>query len=187
MTGSDPADRYDRLLDPLSVLPVMTVVDIELAHANELLVRWEHPLGACNRPFGSMSHALCVEGEPVAVTVAASTVSSTVAGFTRKQVVELARIGRGLDAPWAMRPMVRLWRAVLAHRWSYWPVQAAISYAIPGTPGDIYRFDGWERVKTVKRSSPGRNSTWSKPSASDEIGDGIKTLWRFVYPQEAVA
>lgn len=165
----------------MNLLPVLGVCDVPLAEANDLLVEWAHPLGRCERPFGSMAHVMHVDGEPVAVTVAASTVSSTVEGYPRKALVELARIGRAADAPWAMRPMLRLWRAVLAHRWSYWPIKAAVSYAIPGKVGDIYRFDGWERVKVCKPSSPGQGSTWSKPSATDAIGDGRKTLWMYRY------
>ena len=167
--------------------PIMSVDLVKLAEANALLTLWDHPLDACNRPFGSMSHVLSIEGQPVAVTVAASTVSSTVAGYQRRQVVELARIARSPEHPWAMRPMLRLWRADLAQRWAYWPVSAAVSYSLPGTKGDIYRFDGWRFVKHVKRSSPGKGSTWAKPSASDVIGDGIKGLWIYDYPEEAAA
>lgn len=162
----------------------MAVEEIDLDDANQLLTDWKHPLGACNRPFGIMSHALLIDGHAVAVTVAASTVSPTVDTYVRKETVELARIGRAPWVPWVMRPMLRLWRADLAHRWTHWPVRAAVSYAIPGTLGDIYRFDGWRRVKVCKPARPGKSSTWSNPSAADQIGDGKKTLWIFDYPQE---
>ncbi|QOR55396.1 MAG: hypothetical protein SHS37scaffold145_47 [Phage 71_18] len=174
----------------MSLLPIMAVELVKLAEANALLTEWDHPLDACNRPFGSMSHVLFIEGAAVAVTVAASTVSATVERYKRKQVVELARIARSPEHPWAMRPMLRLWRADLAHRWPYrnWSIDAAVSYSLPGTKGDIYRFDGWRFVKFTKPSSPGKGSTWAKPSASDAIGDGIKGLWIYDYqPIEAVA
>lgn len=183
MTNADYRDPDAAEAERIMCGPaIITFRTVKLAEANELLTRWDHPLGPCHRPFGSMSNVLVVDGEPVAVTVAASIVSPTVDSYARRQVVELARIGRAPEARWALRPTLRLWRAVLAHRWPYWPVEAAVSYALPGTPGDIYRFDGWRRVKECKPARPGKSSTWSRPSASDQIGDGRKTLWIFEYP-----
>jgi hypothetical protein len=40
--------------------------------------------------------------------------------------------------------MLRLWRDYLAGRWGYWPAEAAVSYALPGTEDKLYRFDGWK-------------------------------------------
>lgn len=78
----------------------VSIEAIDKADANRLFVAWEHPLGACERPFGQDFHV---------------------------------------------------------------------------------RFDGWTKVRTVKKSSPGKGSTWAKPSATDSIGDGIKTLWIYRY------
>ena len=61
--------------------------------------------------------------------------------------------------------------------WKHWPVDMAVSYATPGKKGDIYRFDGWTFVRRVGQANPGATSTWSKPSQTDLIGDGIKGLW----------
>src|SRR4051812_38396415 len=105
-----------------SLLPLFAVEQGELADANKLLAALANPLGACRRPFGSLSHVLLQRGEPISCTVAASTVSSTCDGDTRKSLVELARIGRSDEAPWVMRVMLRLWRVDLAHEWPYWPV-----------------------------------------------------------------
>jgi hypothetical protein len=168
---------------PTTLVPAfgMEPCDDELADA--LLIRWDHPLGPCNRPFGRQDWLMTIDGEPVALATSASTVSKTVAGFERGQVVELARIARHPDHPFVLRVALRLWRAYLAERWPYWPVAAAVSYAIPGTPGDIYRFDGWERVGVTRPS--GGSGTWTRarPRVND-ISDGKKTLWRYQYASQ---
>lgn len=166
--------------------PSMSIEAIDKADANRLFVAWGHPLGACERPFGQEFHVMLAKGRAVAATATTSTVSSTLTDekgkrWGRKQMVELARIARSPEDRWAMRPMLRLWREVLVNEWVHWPVQLAASYALPGTSGDIYRFDGWTKVRTVKKSSPGKGSTWAKPSATDTIGNGIKTLWIYRY------
>lgn len=157
------------------------MVDCDKREANDLLTEWKHPLGPCERPFHQEQQLLLVAGEPVALTVSASTVSSAVGTHRRTEVVELARIARAPGARWAMRPALRLWRAVFAQRWETWDVVAAYSYSLPGYSGDIYRFDGWEMVKVCKPANPGKGSTWSKSSATDQLGDGKKKLWRYVF------
>lgn len=165
----------------LTMLPVVAADEVDVDDANRLLAAWAHPLGACERPFEQRAHVLAVDGAPIAVTVTASPVSSTVDGEPRPGMVELARIGRHPDHAWCLRVMLRLWRVRLAFDWSSWPVETAISYAMPGTPGQIYRFDGWERVGTCRPSRVGATSTWSTTSATDQLADGIKTLWRYRY------
>lgn len=165
----------------------VAVIPIEKSKGNELLDRWGHSLGPCNRPFGQDHWALVVNGCLTSVAVTASTVSPTVtdeAGrvWPRKEVAELARICTKPGENWATRPMLRFWREVLIHRWTHWPVSMAVSYATPGKAGHIYRHDGWVRVREVKRSNPGAGSTWSKPSATDTMGDGRKTLWVYRHP-----
>lgn len=166
----------------------VAVVEIERKEAAALCIEWEHPLGGCDRPFGQDHWALIVEGAPVACAVTASLVSPTIRDETerewaRTEVVELARIARAPGAPWSMRVMLRLWREALAFRWVHWEPQLAATYQLPGTSGHLYAFDGWVKVRKVKRSSPGKGSTWAKPSATDTIGDGEKTLWVYHYPQ----
>lgn len=156
--------------------------------ANDLLERWRHPLGALNRPFGRHDWALLLDGEPIALACSASTVSASITDeqdrrFTRFELVELARLARHPDHPYVLRPMLRLWRAYLGPRWErdQWRPLAAISYALPGTPGDLYRFDGWTRVREVKRSMGG--GTWTKKDPKvAQIGDGVKSLWIWRYP-----
>lgn len=163
-----------------SLFPPFAVEAVPLATANELLTSWKHPLGPSRRPFGSLSHVLTMAGDPVAVAVAASTVSSTCAGMTRRDVVELARIGRAPDADWSLRVLIRLWRVGLAPSWPYWTARAAVSYAMPGTEGGIYRFDGWCNHGKTQRSGGGGSWTTSRP-AVNAVADGVKTLWVWHY------
>lgn len=160
--------------------PVVGVRQCGADELNHFLHAWGHPLDAVNRPYGRHDWLLEVDGRPVAVASSASIVSSTVAGYGRKDVVELSRIARAPGDPAIMRVMLRLWREYLARRWPYWPVRAAVSYQLPGTTGNLYRFDGWERVGTVRRSGGGGTWTATDPKVS-KIGDGRKTLWLHRY------
>lgn len=169
--------------------PVLSIAPCTDRRANALLVDWDHPLGACNRPFGQQAWTLDVEGDVVAVAVSASTVSKTLTDEQGRvwkgrgaegELVELARIARHPEHPFVLRPMLRLWREYLARTWPYWPVGAAVSYAMPGTPGDIYRFDGWKRVRDCKPSPGGGTWTMAEPKVS-KIANGIKSLWIYRY------
>jgi hypothetical protein len=147
--------------------------------ANQFLELWQHPLGSYERPFGYQAWGLAVLGQAVAVAVSGSTVSKKVNGRGRKEVVELARIARHPDHPGVMRVMLRLWRDYLAREWPHWPVTTAVSYALPGKAGNLYRFDGWEKVGQVKPSGGG--GTWSKRPVAATIADGRKTLYVYEY------
>jgi hypothetical protein len=124
-----------------------------------------------------------VEGEAAAVAVSGSTVGATSAGYKRREVVELGRIARSPEHPGIMRVMLRLWRDYLAQRWerNYWPVAAAVSYALPGQAGNLYRFDGWRNVGLVKPWTYAGG--YSNPSVANGIADGRKRL--YVYPYAA--
>lgn len=164
--------------DPLFFAP------ISRRQANELLVAFGHPLGEYTRPFGYSAWGLAVDGIAVAVAVSGSTVGATAAGFARREVVDLARIARHPDHPGVMRVMLRLWRDYLAPRWEYWPVKAAVSYALPGREGNLYQFDGWKKHGTCRPWAGG--GTWSRPSKANEMGDGVKTLFVYEYPRAAL-
>jgi hypothetical protein len=154
--------------------------EISKADANALLRHWAHPLGEWRRPFGAQYFGLAVDGEAAAVAVSGSTVGATSAGYKRRQVVELGRIARSPEHPGIMRVMLRLWRDYLAQRWerNYWPVAAAVSYALPGRAGNVYRFDGWRSVGLVKPWTYAGG--YSNPSVANGIADGRKRL--YVYP-----
>jgi hypothetical protein len=160
--------------------PMLGLVPYQIDDANRLLVEWEHKLGACERPFRSEAFALELDGRPVAIAISASVVSNSVAGYKRQEVVELARLGRSPDAPWVLRVMLRIWREVCAPRWVCWPVRAAISYHKQAWhSGDIYRFDGWERVRDDCGSSGG--GAWSRQRYAGDPARGRKTLWVWRY------
>ncbi len=168
-----------------SFLPVVSFQEIAVPEANRLLVEWGHRLGPVHRPFGMQAFGLVVDAKLVSVAVSASTVSTTVAGYRREQVVELARQCAEPSSAWANRVTIRLWREVGAHLWPYWTALAAISYSKNAHHrGDLYRFDGWQKVSEDCGSSGG--GAWSrKRYATDEV-HGKKTLWLWRYaPAEA--
>lgn len=156
--------------------------EITVDQANELIEAFGHPLGPFNRSFGYQAWGLAIDGKAAAVTVSGSTVGATSAGYSRFQVVDLARIARHPDHPGIMRVMLRLWRDYLAGRWGYWPVEAAVSYALPGKEGNLYRFDGWKFYGYCRPWAGGGEQSWSNPSKANEMDDGIKKLYYYEYP-----
>jgi len=113
--------------------------------------------------------------------MSASAVSSTVVGYQRDQVVELARLCSARGAAWASRVMIRLWREVFARRWPDWPVLAAISYSQNAHHrGDLYRFDGWTKIRDDAGSTGG--GTWTRQREDGHVARGAKSLWLWRYP-----
>jgi hypothetical protein len=157
--------------------------EVTLDQANELIDAFGHPLGPFNRSFGYQAWGLAIDGKAAAVAVSGSTVGATSAGYQRGQVVDLARIARHPDHPGILRVMLRLWRDYLAGRWGYWPVEAAVSYALPGKEGNLYRFDGWKFYGYCKPWAGG--GTWSNPSKANDMADGVKKLYYYPYPSAA--
>lgn len=154
------------------------LVPIRLEEANALLTEWGHYLGPIRRPFRSEAYALDVDGEPVAVAVSSSIVSSTVAGYRCQEVVELSRLCS--RDRWATRVMLRLWREVCAPRWACWPVRAAVAYSQSSRhDGSLYRFDGWELVSESAGSSGG--GAWSRKQYATDAVHGRKRCWVWRY------
>lgn len=179
---TDPTNR--RPLELFHV-PLVSLVPVTLEDANALLVRFEHKLGPVNRPFRSEAFAMLVDARPVGVVVSASTVSDRITGeidgervdYGRMEVVELARLAA---EPWASRVMIRLWREVLAPRWDSWRVYAAVSYSHNAMhKGDLYRFDGWTRIRTDAGSSGG--GAWTRKRYATDAVHGSKSLWVWRY------
>lgn len=169
-----------------SLVPGIAVEEVHGDIADDLLTRWGHYLGACDRPFGKQSVVLTVNGQPTAVAVSASTVSATVAGYDRQQVVELARLCSAPGANWATRVMLRLWREVTAPSWRYWPPAAAVAYSKNDRhDGRIYRFDGWTKVTDSAGSSGG--GTWTRQREPGAAATGAKTLWIWRYDARPAA
>jgi antitoxin VapB len=151
-----------RLLD----IPIAGLYPIEVAQANAFLVKVGHRLGPVNRPFRQEAFGLEVDGHLMAVAVSASMVADHVTTldlegapderFNRQEVVELARL------------------AAAGPRWSGWPVRALISYSHNAMHrGDLYRFDGWVKVRSDAGSSGG--GSWSRPRYATDAVHGSKT------------
>ena len=171
-------------------MPLCGVYPCEMRVVNILLREWGHRLGTCTRPFGQQGFALKIHGNPISVAVSASTVSKTIVGvgkhgapiqYTRGEIVECARLCSHPTHHYATRLMLRLWREVCAPLWPYWQARAAVSYSQNAHhSGDIYRFDGWERIKTDCGSMGG--GTWSRKRSASEAVHGQKSLWLWRYP-----
>src|SRR4051794_32864091 len=98
--------QQPKFLDiPPALLDTLSIDD-----ANQYIDAWGHKLGPIHRPFGMQAFALFTDGYPRAVAVSASIVSATVAGYKRREVVELARLCSNPLSPSMSRVMLRLWR-----------------------------------------------------------------------------
>jgi hypothetical protein len=164
-----------------SSAPLVGIYPVDKKVANPFYERW-HDLGACHRPFGRQDFELRAGGEVVAMATSCSTVNKSVTGtLKRKNTVDLARIAASGRHPHALRAMLRLYRLYLAPMWeTYWPIDAVVAHALPGRRGgQLYRFDGWTHIRDCKKSGGG--GTYSRPSVTNDMGDGIKSLWGFAY------
>lgn len=172
----------------VSMFPALETRAVEPAVADELLERWAHPLGPLGRPFGREDWVRYLGDEPVALATSASIVSAEAVGYTngapdgrrlaRAECVELARLARAPARPRALRAALRDWTDYLGPQWTDWPVAAAASYAMPGTSGNLYRFDGWENWGRRRCSSGG--GSWSGPGRARKHGAHM-TLWVYRY------
>lgn len=161
-----------RLLD----IPLVGLYPVPVEVANELLVYFGHDLGPCNRPFRQKGYALELDGRPVAVAVSAFIVNGPIrcahGVYERGETVELARLA---GERWANRVMLRVWREACGPRWPGGP-GIAVSYSRNARHrGDLYRFDGWEKVREDAGSSGG--GSWSRKRYATDAAYGPKTLW----------
>lgn len=162
----------------------------------------EHPTGRpYKRPFGSMAFVMEDCGRRAAVVVLASTINASVSkkqhGLHRYNTVDLARIARSPDRrdTQSLRAVLRITRLYLVPQWlGAWPgwdarsaelcgqpqIEALASTSLPGTPGDMYRFDGFEQIRTSKGPKGGGHQ---RPSTANAIADGARGLWVFRYPE----
>lgn len=162
-------------------IPMAGLYPLGIADANLLLTEWGHRLGPVHRPFRQEAYGFEVDGRVVALATSGSIVNGPVAGLERDEVVELTRLAS--SEPWGCRVMLRLWREVCAPRWKSWPAKAAVSYSHNAMhPGNLYRFDGWEKVREDAGSTGG--GTWSRVRKNSDAVFGKKTLWlwRFAPP-----
>jgi hypothetical protein len=158
------------------MFPLASFDGIDLAVANELLVRWAHKMGPLLRGnSGSMhNHALFVHGQPVAVVCTSSLIREHCGGglshMNRSNAIELSRLCAG--EPWACRVALRLWRELVFPGTG---ATYAISYqdAVMHT-GNLYRFDGWTRSGFSSSGTDSRSGrkgrrkwiwVWQSPAA----------------------
>ena len=155
---------------------------LDMDEGNRLLVKWGHRLGELHRPFSSRCYVMLVDAEPVSLAMSASSMGTPVAGYQRRQVVELARLCSAPGHSWATRVMIRVWREVFGPRWPDWRPEAAISYHQNAHhTGNIYRFDGWEKLREDAGHPAGKTSTWSHSLKPGDPAYGPKTLWLWRY------
>ncbi len=169
-----------------NLFPIVAFDLIDDTAADKALAAWGHWLGGCNRPFGRQSWGLVIHGDLVAVAVSASTVNKSCGGYSRNQVVELARLCADPSHRDMTRVALRLWRKVAPGAWGakYWPVCAVVSYAnAVRHKGDIYRFDGWHKVAEVRGGQAGVNTGWTRPRKDYEP----KSVWAFRLDDEEVS
>lgn len=130
----------------------------------------------------------------------ASTINTSVCaerGLHRYNTVDLARIGRSMDRRdrYCLRAVLRIAREYFVPAWfgryEGWEARSAelcgrpqiaavSSTSMPGTPGSLYRFDGWEKLRESKGAKGGGHQ---KPSRANAIQDGARGLWVYRYPE----
>lgn len=162
------------------------IVTLTRAQSNVYVDRW-HDLGAETRRYGYAAFAMVVFGEVLAVATSGTTASASVdqkTGLSRLNTIELTRLCRSPDpkAKGVLRAMLRLYRDFLALGYppknsKSQPTSALVSYSLPGKlGGDLYRCDGWYRLRDCKPWGGG--GTWS--TGSRVAGGGPEALW--IYP-----
>lgn len=168
-------------------VPICGLYSLAVDDANRLLVEWDHKLGPVNRPFRQEAYCLRLVGQdPIAVAVSGSIVNGPVAGYNRQEVVELTRLAAA--NPWANRVMLRLWRELCAPAWKCWPVRAAVSYSHNAMHrGNLYRLDGWERIREDCGAHNAMLNRGTRRYTSDDPRAGTKTLWVWRYAEPSFA
>jgi hypothetical protein len=165
-----------------------------------------HPQGRpYERPYIRRPFVMEDQGRVAACVVLATTINTSVCkdrGWHRYNTVDLARIARSPDRrdTKCLRAVLRITRDYLVPLWlgqyEKWDAQSArlcgrpqvaalSSTSLPGTPGDMYRFDGFEKIRVSK--GPKGGGGHQKASAANEIADGARGLWVYQYPQPLLA
>jgi len=190
--------------------PVVAFYHFEVAEVEELLIAWRHPLHLPDdehpagrpytHPFGALAFVMEDRGRRAAAVVLASTINTSVCkpqGLHRYNTVDLARIARSPDRrdQQCLRAVLRIARTYLAPLWLgtfvNWDarsaelcgqpqIEALSSTSLPGTPGQLYRFDGFTRLRVSRGATGGGRQ---RPSAANAINDGAWGLWVYRYPQ----
>lgn len=128
--------------------PLGLLERIDRAESNECLERWGHRMGPLRRPLfrGALDYGLREKGELIAIATADTLIRPT-AQLTRHDAFELSRLCAA--APRLTRLMLRLWTEIAYPEIvRTWGTPWAISYQNAAMHnGDLYRFDGWVRLR----------------------------------------
>lgn len=178
---------------------------ITKAQASEYLIAWEHPLHLPDddypdgrpfmRPFGYQAWLFEVFGEPAALVMSGSYVNRNIGApepysdLHRYNTVELTRIARSPQHRHenCLRMALRWWREYGCPLWeaAYWPVQAAVTLSIPSRSGNLYRADGFRKVRS-RPPARGGGGGWQKRSLVAAIAtdpDHEMGLWIHRFPR----
>lgn len=142
---------------PFPIFPDVVFRPIDRGTLNQCLVAWGHKMGPVRRPTVGWSHALLVDGEPVAVVATDTLIRPRVAGLSRHDAIELSRLCAA--RPDLSRVILRLWRGlvfpILCQECGFvW----AVSYQDAAIhSGNLYRFDGWVRLATSRSGTDPRS------------------------------
>lgn len=151
--------------------PIAALVPLSLNQANELLIAWEHKMGALNRGNGyARCHALLHDGEPVALATTSTLIREAVAGvpgLDRSNAIELSRLCA--CRPNLNRVMLRLWREFVFPTLGF---RYAVSYQDADLhTGNTYRFDGWKRA------------AYSHSGTDQRSGRVGRDKWVWIWPE----
>lgn len=134
------------LIEPLGSFDL-----IDRDEANKCLERWGHKMGPLNRPLfrAPIDFGLREKGELLAVACSDTLIRET-CGFNRRTAFDLSRLCAA--APRLNRLMIRLWTEIgYPEIVRTWGTPWAISYQNAKMhKGDLYRFDGWLRLKETR-------------------------------------
>lgn len=165
------------------IAPLASFDAIDLGEANRLLTAWGHRMGPISRPIGRLDcYALRHNGQPVGLAISADLVVASVAGFTRLEAIELARLCAA--RPHLCRPTLRLWRefvfpaiAEATRRGEASGIRWALTYQDESLhSGNTYRHDGWVELERTRSGTDhrsgrkGRNKRiWAWPRDAAEV------------------
>ncbi|MCY4428900.1 MAG: hypothetical protein OXC11_00705 [Rhodospirillales bacterium] len=159
--------------------PIAHLEAINRATLNACLEQWGHRMGPYLRPSykNDWMHALFHNGDPVAVAAASQLIAPRVAGFSRAEAFELARLCAA--RPHLNRVMLRLWREFvgvsIAQQEGY---RAVVSYQDKKQhTGNTYRFDGWARL------AESRSGTDARALAGTRSGRS-KIIWAWEFEKK---
>lgn len=131
--------------------------EIDRDELNCFLVAWRHRMGPVRRPSRGWSHGLRAGGRLVAVAATDTLIRERVAGFRRRDAIELSRLCAA--EPGLCRVALRLWRvfvfpSLAEARGCRWAIsyQDAVLHR-----GDLYRFDGWVRIGASRSGTDPRS------------------------------